>query len=105
MPGKKKWQIILKANWRRKDFDDVRMCPDSYRDADVRMPARPKGAGADDGQIDFMIKKPLFAEWFFYRVNRIYCLIDYKALFYFPPSLFYSHSTKSQKSKTRVGQE
>jgi hypothetical protein len=86
MPGKKKWQIILKANWRRKDFDDVRMCPDSYRDADVRMPARPKGAGADDGQIDFMIKKPLFADWFFYRVNRIYCLIDYKALFYFPPS-------------------
>jgi hypothetical protein len=70
------------------------MCPDCYRDADacptqrgrVRMPARPKGAGADDGQIDFMIKKPLFAEWFFYRVNRIYCLIDYKALFYFPPS-------------------
>jgi hypothetical protein len=34
---------------------DVPMCPDSYRDADVRMcecadvrmPARPKGAGAD----------------------------------------------------------
>jgi hypothetical protein len=26
---------------------NVRMCPDSYRDADVPMPARPKGAGAD----------------------------------------------------------